>query len=431
MNTQNKIIGIVGKEISAEISSMIRDCRGWDLIADTTPDVTKHEQLSASVRIVSKDGKVSEHLFCTRASATTAQALYDAISSGLEAKGVTFENLVAQTYDGASNRSGEYHGVHALIKEHIGEHVIFIHCYAHTLNLVLSDFASVSIHVSKLFDDLEKLYNMFRKSQPIHEMFERKQKEIGLDVLSIKRINTVRWNSREFGLRAFIDRNDSVTSVLEEISGNNSFKSETRATATGLLDAFQTKQFIATAYLFREIFAIIGPLSRQLQAIEIDFGKALQLREGAMAMLQMQELRENPQRLIEIVERDFNPEEYTWKESRVRRTKRMGGELSEEEPATTAEDVWLRDAFSLSIDCVIQGLKNRFSLKSRVILDAFSLLSPTRFTEFPKKYPTAAHLQVEIKRFCALYGIDSYKCTNELFSFAKVFQKFNTDCKVH
>ena len=74
--------------------------------------------------------------------------------------------------------------------------------------------------MSKLFDDLEKLYNMFRKSQPIHEMSERKQKEMGLDFLSIKRINTGSWNSREFSLRAFIDRYDSVTSVLEEISGN-------------------------------------------------------------------------------------------------------------------------------------------------------------------------------------------------------------------
>ena len=111
MNTQNKIIDIVGKELVAEISSMIRECRAWALIADTTPHVTKHEQLSVRVRIVSKDGKISEHLlFCTRASATTAQVFYNAISSGIEAKGVTFENVVVQTYDGASNMSGEYHG---------------------------------------------------------------------------------------------------------------------------------------------------------------------------------------------------------------------------------------------------------------------------------------------------------------------------------
>ena len=106
---------------------------------------------------------------------------------------------------------------------------------------------------------------------------------------------------------------------------------------------------IATAYLFREIFATTGPLSRPLQAIEIDFGKAIQLLDGAMQ--QIQELRENPQRLIEVVERDFNPEEYTRKESRVRR---INGKLAEQEPATTAEDVWLRDAFYLSIGCVIQ-----------------------------------------------------------------------------
>ena len=86
----------------------------------------------------------------------------------------------------------------------------------------------------------------------------------------------------------------------------------------------------------------------------------------------MQELRENPQCLIEVVKKDFNPEEYTWKESRIQRHKRMDGELAEEEPATTAEDVWLRDAFYLSINCVIQGLKNRFSGKSRIILEAFS-----------------------------------------------------------
>ena len=101
MNIQNKIIDIVGKEIAAEISSMIRDCRAWALTAYTAPHVTKHEQLSVCVKIVSKDGKVSEHLlFCTRASANTAQAFYDAISPGLEANGVTFENVVAQTYDG-------------------------------------------------------------------------------------------------------------------------------------------------------------------------------------------------------------------------------------------------------------------------------------------------------------------------------------------
>ena len=426
MTTQNKIIDIIGNEIAAEISLRIKDCRAWALIADTTPDITKHEQLSVCVRIVEKNGNVAEHLlFCTRASSTTSKALYKAISSGLKEKGVSFENLVAQTYDGASNMSGQYKGLQALIKQNIGEHVIFIHCYAHTLNLVLSSAATASIHVCKLFDDLEKLYTMFSRSQPIHEMFEKRQKEKGLKILSLKRINTVRWNAREFCLRTFVDRYSAVNDVLEEISTNTSIKSETRSIAEGLLDTFKTKQFLATAYLFREIFAITGPLSRQLQSINIDFNRSLDLLDTALQ--QLYTLRQAPENIIESVERDFNPEEVQWKETRLRKKKKMDGEEADDEPAATAESLWRREGFTCSIDAITEGIKNRFSGGSRTILEALSILSPSYFSELAVKYPTAADLEKKVNRFCALYNIDTFKCADELFSFSKVFKKFKRE----
>ena len=37
------------------------------------------------------------------------------------------------------------------------------------------------------------------------------------------------------------------------------------------------KQVVATAYLFREIFAVTGPLSRYLQNGDVDFGKAIDM----------------------------------------------------------------------------------------------------------------------------------------------------------
>ena len=46
------------------------------------------------------------------------------------------EKLVAQTYDGASVMSFELNGVQAKIKENVLE-AMFLHCYAHKLNLVL------------------------------------------------------------------------------------------------------------------------------------------------------------------------------------------------------------------------------------------------------------------------------------------------------
>ena len=46
-----------------------------------------------------------------------------------------YDNLVAQSYDEASNMSG-YNDLQAKVKELVGkEHIIFVHCYAHALNL--------------------------------------------------------------------------------------------------------------------------------------------------------------------------------------------------------------------------------------------------------------------------------------------------------
>ena len=64
--------------------------------------------------------------------------------------------------DGVSNMSGCYNGLQANIKEKVGEHVVYVHCYAHTLNLVQSDSTGASVQVIKLFDNLEKLHNLFR-----------------------------------------------------------------------------------------------------------------------------------------------------------------------------------------------------------------------------------------------------------------------------
>ena len=84
-------------------------------------------------------------------------------------------------------------GLQAKFKELAGEeHIIFVHCYAHTLNLVLGDTATASLDIAKLFENLQALYVMKSKPQPIHQLFEDCQEELQLPIRSLKRINTVR-----------------------------------------------------------------------------------------------------------------------------------------------------------------------------------------------------------------------------------------------
>ena len=423
-DTQNNLINIIGKEIASQIVKEIGSCRAWALIADTTPDVSHHEQLSICARIVNRHGKCSEHLLsCKRAYGTKAMELYNLISETLISKGVSFDKLVAQTYDGASNMSGCYNGLQAIIKEKVGEHVAFVHCYAHTLNLVLSDSASVAVPVISLFNDLEALYVLFSKTQRIHDLFETVQREENLKVLSLKRLNTVRWNSRESCLKVLLSRYDCILSVLDTVALDFSIDGNPRKTSAGLLTQIQTKQFLATAYLFREIFASTGPLSRYLQRVDVDFGKALGMVESAID--ELNELRKEPERIIKYVEQKHNSPGVTWQESRVRRRRRMDDENAEDEPAETPEDDWKRNTFYVSVDTIINSLKNRFE-KNQPLLQAFSLFAPSRFPQLVKNFKTAHDLQACLNTFCKMHNIDAFRCADELFNFARSFEKF--DC---
>ena len=79
---QNKLIDLISKEIGLEIVNLMKGSVALALIADTTADVSKHEQLSLCVRVVSKSGNAREHLlFSTRALSTTAEQLLNYIAA--------------------------------------------------------------------------------------------------------------------------------------------------------------------------------------------------------------------------------------------------------------------------------------------------------------------------------------------------------------
>ena len=191
-NSQNKLISIIGDQITNIIIEKIKDCNAWPLVVDSTPDVTHREQLSICVRIVGKDGLATEHILaCKEESDTAATGSFSVIVKALESKNVSFEKLVGQTYDGASNMSGFYNGLQAIIKKRVGKY-IHVHCYAHSLNLVLKDTVSADENVVTLFDNLEALHNLFNRSTKIHKFFEDAQKDTKLEMLTVKRLNTIR-----------------------------------------------------------------------------------------------------------------------------------------------------------------------------------------------------------------------------------------------
>ena len=76
------------------------------------------------------------------------------------------------------------------------------------------------------------------------------------------------------------------------------------------------------------------------------------------AILQLEQLRNNEEKIVKIVDNDFD--EAFWKENRVRRRRVLDGEASRDEPAVKPVALWKRNTFFSAMDTVVNSMKNRF-----------------------------------------------------------------------
>jgi hypothetical protein len=88
---------------------------------------------------------------------TKAADLLEAIHTSMKTSQLDKSRVIAQFYDGALNMSSEFHGLQQLIREHGSPNAIYIHCYAHRLNLVIVELTKSSTLVNKFFATIQGL----------------------------------------------------------------------------------------------------------------------------------------------------------------------------------------------------------------------------------------------------------------------------------
>lgn len=104
-------------------------------------------------------GTIKERLLALKESPyTTGKVLFDLFKDVMKTFNLNWnDNLIGQSYDGASNMRGNYKGLQARITNDC-PHALFIWCHAHRLNLVLKQAVSCNIDTVDMFGSLESLY---------------------------------------------------------------------------------------------------------------------------------------------------------------------------------------------------------------------------------------------------------------------------------
>ena len=159
------------------ICNNVRAAGFFSLLADETKDVSKCEQLAIVLRYVDPEkASIHEH-FLTYVEATSldAESLTSYLLETLHYLKLDPTRIVSQGYDGASVMNGKCSGVQQRIRE-VAPHAIYIHCYAHNLNLALVDCVKGNSDAREFFHSYK--HYMFLFPQIKHTLFTLKSRRV-------------------------------------------------------------------------------------------------------------------------------------------------------------------------------------------------------------------------------------------------------------
>ena len=156
LTTQNDILLAACDTILGQISAEVQQAGVFAIMADECRDVSRIEQLSVCIRYVNNGVVTERFLGFSDMHELDASAITDEIASVLGKQGINVKQCIAQCYDGASVMSGRRSGVQARFREIVGSGCIYIHCYAHRLNLVVVDLLHSWLYtLSSMFHPLQ------------------------------------------------------------------------------------------------------------------------------------------------------------------------------------------------------------------------------------------------------------------------------------
>lgn len=118
------------------------------------------KQISVVPRYLNNDNIHEEFLDFIPADGLDAQSLLKPVKQTLAKCDIDKNACIAQCYDGASVMSGCNNGIQETFRQEV-PHALYIHCYAHRLNLVLVDCVHNVKPVAECFATVQMPYSFF------------------------------------------------------------------------------------------------------------------------------------------------------------------------------------------------------------------------------------------------------------------------------
>lgn len=265
---QNDIIESIAHVIKDEIDKEINSAPFIAVEVDDTTDISCKCQLTVIARYVNEKGMICERFlgFFDISLDRDAEAITTVVMRAIGDYSPATK-LICQTYDGASCMSGQRGGVQALVKSKC-PYALFIHCYAHKLNLVLAQGTS-NIQEAKLF---------FANLDCFHNFFSRSCKRTALltevdNSIRVPGGSATRWNFKSRAVHAIHEGRRSLIIVFDRIMTEPGWDKDAIAQSSALKSKLNDFEFVFMLEVFKTIFGLTEPLFQILQSKTLDIRK--------------------------------------------------------------------------------------------------------------------------------------------------------------
>jgi len=242
---QNDIIDLWFELLQEQIIARVSGSM-FCVMADETRNKNNVEDLCVCIRHLDANFAAHEYILDISAlKSLNADEISNEMLKVLE-NTVGTDDLVAQSYDGASVMSGSKGGVQKVLSDLIGRKLVYIHCFAHRLHLVVLQVIQVSKHVQWVFEVCQGLYNFFRR-YTVSEKFRELQGH------ALTRILEQRWSGHHDSLNTVISEIDNIMRTLNIIAAGRTSEA---AAAAGLLSQLKNSDFLPVAHVGGDVDAI-------------------------------------------------------------------------------------------------------------------------------------------------------------------------------
>lgn len=366
---QNELIELCGNAIQEQLIKRVKQSGFFAVLADETQDISRHEQLALCLRYVDcSSGKAvirEDFLEFVHVEDVTAPALASTIIQRLKSFGLDLENLVGQGYDGAAVMSGRFRGVRRIIMDKYPR-ALFVHCAAHTLNLVLAHSCEIPM-IRNCIGTIKSIINFFRQSPLRDGLLKKTADEIGAPHSTLISLCETRWTEKHSAVERFAEMFPVVLATLQALQETGR---DVATQAYQLHVSMESNQFIVSLVILRKVFLYTANLNKILQRVNVDLTNTCSYVKTVKTTLQNIRNESEFSTLFEEA-KQLSPSDIIVPRVTGRQTKRSNV------PGDSAEVYYRRNIFYPFTEHVITELDARFKPHEETIA-GIQLLLPDR-----------------------------------------------------